>query len=107
MRFGGCLLRSNCKGCKEEPFEDPCGRRDSERPFPKWGFSIALDKFDQAFIENNDENHTFRYKHAEVVEVMTEVISKTPELAPEIWWDRGFGHFVYNLFFEPDAWEGV
>jgi hypothetical protein len=98
-----CLARRNnpvCAGCSEELYEDElCPRRDCEWSFPRLGFSICLDKFDPAFEETDRVRHTFRYKHAEVLGVLKAVIADTDDLSPEIRWDRGFGTFMYNLFF--------
>jgi hypothetical protein len=96
-RLGGS--RQSCRGCKKRRYDDLCERRNCGRPFLCYGFSIGLDKFDDAFTEKLSES-TFRYRHEEVLQVLKDMIADTPELAPEIWWDRGMGAFVYNLFFE-------
>jgi hypothetical protein len=102
FEFERCLLAGalqTCNGCKKRRYDDLCERRNCGRPFPRFGFSIGLDKFDDAFTEKLSDS-TFRYRHDEALQVLKDMINDTPELAPEIWWDRGMGAFVYNLFFE-------
>jgi len=100
--FKRCIVgggRQRCKGCRRTHYEDPCGRKNVEHPFPRFGFSIGLSKFDDAFNEKLPDNR-FRYKHDEVLEILKAMINDIDELSPEIWWDRGGGAFVYNLFFK-------
>lgn len=87
----------SCVDCTGLPDCKPCPRAGIAQR-PQKGFAIAVSKFDPQFSEKVGRG-LFRYKHEEMLAVFGTVIAESPELLPEVHWDRGCGVYVYNLFF--------
>ena len=63
------------------------------------GLAFAISKTDEKFTEHLPDQK-FRYKSAEVERVLTDIITAHSKvLSGEVRWDRGFGMFVYNIYY--------
>lgn len=70
---------------------------DDAEPMHPEGIAFAISKSNKNFLEML-QNSTFRYRDSEVQEALKAIIAKN-DLVPLIRWNRGFGIFVFNLYF--------
>jgi hypothetical protein len=61
-----------------------------------YGYAFAIAKLDKLFIEMIDGG--FRYRDDVVLKALRAIIKKF-QMKPKIYYDRGHGVFVWNIFF--------
>lgn len=67
--------------------------------------AFAIGKSDRNFFEKIGQ-HKFRYRSDLIEDGLRGVIAKN-DLKEEVFWDRGMGVFVYNLYYKENLHEDV